>query len=243
MRRLIGISAVIAAILALMNSALSADLPVRPISASHRASSQHAFSQRVPRNLVSSSQRALPAYAVSPASWRALPAYAVSPASRRALPTYAVSPASQRALPTYAVSLWLYDAYLRLTPSSRAASSRPTLQAQHVPRYRVSSRRASHRAVAQRALTYRASTEGASTHHASAERPLSTVSIREVDLLERPVAPDCEFKLSGQADSDVNLQLIKLDYESQCYRQSESILRARMERLQNDLKKNLNSSK
>src|SRR5215475_7929622 len=76
-----------------------------------------------------------------------------------------------------------------------------------------------------------------------AERPLSTVSIREVDLLERPVAPDCEFKLSGQADSDVNLQLIKLDYESQCYRQSESILRARMERLQNDLKKNLNSSK
>jgi hypothetical protein len=97
--------------------------------------------------------------------------------------------------------------------------------------------------VAQRAVTYRASTEGASTHHASAERLLSTVSIREVDLLERPVAPDCEFKLSGEADSDVNLQLIKLDYESQCYRQSESIMRARMERLQNDLKKNLKSSK
>ena len=218
MRRLIGISAVIAAILALMNSALSADLPVRPISASHRASSQHAFSQRVPMNLVSSSQRALPAYAVSPAS--------------------------QRALPAYAVSSWLHDAYLRLAPSSsHAASSRPALQSQHVPRYRISSGRASHRAVAQRAVTYRASTEGASTHHASAERPLSTVSIREVDLLERPVAPDCEFKLSGQADNDVNLQLIKLDYESQCYRQSESIMRARMERLQNDLKKNLKSSK
>jgi hypothetical protein len=105
----------------------------------------------------------------------------------------------------------------------------------------MSSRRASHRAVAQRASTYRASTEGASTHHASAERSLSTVSIPEV--LERPVAPDCEFKLSGQADSDVNLRLIKLDYERQCYRQSESILRARMERLQNDLKKNLKSSK
>ena len=218
MRRLIGISAVIAAILALMNSALSADLPVRPISASHRASSQHAFSQRVPMNLVSSSQRALPAYAVSPAS--------------------------QRALPAYAVSSWLHDAYLRLAPSSsHAASSRPALQSQHVPRYRISSGRASHRAVAQRAVTHRASTEGTSTHHASAERPLSTASIREVDLLERPVAPDCEFKSSGQADSDVNLQLIKLDYESQCYRQSESILRARMERLQNDLKKNLKSSK
>ena len=231
MRRLIGISAVIAAILALMNSALSADLPVRPISAAHRASSQHAFSQRVPMNLVSSSQRALPAYAVSPASQRALPAYAVSPAS-------------QRALPAYAVSSWLHDAYLRLAPSSsHAASSRPALQSQHVPRYRISSGRASHRAVAQRAVTYRASTEGASTHHASAERPLSTVSIRDVDLLERPVAPDCEFKLSGQSDSDVNLQLIKLDYESQCYRQSESIMRARMERLQNDLKKNLKSSK
>src|SRR6516165_2239657 len=148
MRRLIGIIAVIAAILAPMNSALSADLPVRPISASHRASSQHAFSQRVPMNLVSSSQRALPAYVVSPAS--------------------------QRALPAYAVSSWLHDAYLRLAPSSsHAASSRPALQSQHVPRYRISSGRASHRAVAQRAVTHRASTEGTSTHHASAERPLS----------------------------------------------------------------------
>jgi hypothetical protein len=107
----------------------------------------------------------------------------------------------------------------------------------------MSSRRASHRASAQRALTHRASSERASTHRASTERPLSIVSIPEVDLLEPQVAPDCEFKLSGQADSDVNLRLIKLDYERQCYRQSELILRARMERLQNAFKKNSKSSK
>jgi hypothetical protein len=61
------------------------------------------------------------------------------------------------------------------------------------------------------------------------------------DLLDRQAAPDCEFKSAGEADGDAALRLMKLDYESQCYRQSEFILRARMERLQDALKKTLKS--
>ena len=67
------------------------------------------------------------------------------------------------------------------------------------------------------------------------------VSISEPDLLEHQAAPDCEFRSAAEADSDAALRLMKLDYESQCYRQSEFILRARMERLQDAVKKTLKS--
>jgi hypothetical protein len=82
----------------------------------------------------------------------------------------------------------------------------------------------------------------ASTDHASTQTPAESVSIPEPDLLERQAAPDCEFKSTDQADSDVTLlRIMKLDYERQCYRQSESILRARMERLQDTVKRNIES--
>jgi hypothetical protein len=66
----------------------------------------------------------------------------------------------------------------------------------------------------------------------------ASVSISEPDLLERQAAPDCEFRSAAEADSDAALRLMKLDYESQCYRQS---VRARMERLQDAVKKTLKS--
>jgi hypothetical protein len=71
----------------------------------------------------------------------------------------------------------------------------------------------------------------------------SVPKIPEPNLLERQAAPDCEFKSAGETNSDLSLRLMKLDYESQCYRQSEFILRARMERLQDAVKKTLKSVK
>jgi hypothetical protein len=92
------------------------------------------------------------------------------------------------------------------------------------------------------AVSQHRSTSNASTHHASTQTPAASVSIPEPDLLERQVAPDCEFKSTEQADSDVTLlRIMKLDYERQCYRQLESILRARMERLQDAVKKTIDS--
>jgi hypothetical protein len=52
------------------------------------------------------------------------------------------------------------------------------------------------------------------------------------DLLGRPTAPDCELKSEIQGFEEAAVRTMKLDYERQCYRQSEFILRARMERLQ-----------
>jgi hypothetical protein len=107
----------------------------------------------------------------------------------------------------------------------------------------VSSQRAStHRTSTHHAASQRSSTSKAPTHHASAQSPAESVSIPEPDLLERQVAPDCEFKSTDQVDSDVALlRIMKLDYERQCYRQSDSILRARMERLQDAVRKTLES--
>jgi hypothetical protein len=73
--------------------------------------------------------------------------------------------------------------------------------------------------------------------------PGARISMPEAELLERPAAPDCEFKSDTPADSDAALRAMKLDYEQQCYRQSEFILRARMERLQDAVRKTIESSK
>jgi hypothetical protein len=57
------------------------------------------------------------------------------------------------------------------------------------------------------------------------------ISLPEPELLERQAAPDCQFKSGTSGDLALST-IMKLDYELQCYRQSESILRSRMERLQ-----------
>jgi len=69
-----------------------------------------------------------------------------------------------------------------------------------------------------------------------------SIALPEPELLVHQAAPDCEFKSSVEADTDA-LRVIKLDYEQQCYRQSESILRARMERLQDAVSKAIQSLK
>jgi hypothetical protein len=75
----------------------------------------------------------------------------------------------------------------------------------------------------------------------STPAPQPRIPLNDPDLLKRQAAPDCEFKSTVQADSELALRALKLDYEQQCYRQSESILRARMERLQDAANKTIES--
>ena len=65
------------------------------------------------------------------------------------------------------------------------------------------------------------------------------IPVPEPELLNRQAAPDCEFKSAAQANDEVALRAMKLDYEQQCYRQSEDILRTRMERLQDGVSKTI----
>jgi hypothetical protein len=67
------------------------------------------------------------------------------------------------------------------------------------------------------------------------------IPLPEPELLNPQAAPDCEFKSAAQANDEVALRAMKLDYEQQCYRQSESILRARMERLQDAVGKTIDA--
>jgi len=76
--------------------------------------------------------------------------------------------------------------------------------------------------------------------------PASKLSIPlpNPQLLVRQPAPDCQFKSAAKIDDDVALSTImKLDYEQQCYRQSESILRARLDELQDAASKTIESLK
>ena len=76
----------------------------------------------------------------------------------------------------------------------------------------------------------------------ASQEPQSRIPLPEPELLKRQMAPECEFKSGEQAEGyDVALRVMKLDFEQQCYRQSESILRARMERLQDAVSKTIES--
>jgi hypothetical protein len=93
-----------------------------------------------------------------------------------------------------------------------------------------------------------------SAHQKHARRPVETAAVifqpasrssillPDPELLKRQPPPDCQFKPATSADDDVALRTImKLDYEQQCYRQSESIMRSRMERLQDAVNKTIES--
>ena len=93
-----------------------------------------------------------------------------------------------------------------------------------------------------------------SVHQKHARRPAETgaaifqpasrlsILLPDPELLKRQPPPDCQFKPATSADDDVALRTImKLDYEQQCYRQSESIMRSRMERLQDAVNKTIES--
>jgi hypothetical protein len=71
---------------------------------------------------------------------------------------------------------------------------------------------------------------GAQPKTATRLRPV----IPELDptLLEPASAPDCVFRNTMSNPPTVDETRMKLDYEAQCYRQSEEIVRARLHRLQ-----------
>jgi hypothetical protein len=68
------------------------------------------------------------------------------------------------------------------------------------------------------------------------------IPLPEPDLLSRAPAPDCELKSEVQGVDEAAIRTMKLDYERQCFRQSEFILRARMERLQKAVVKIIQSA-
>jgi hypothetical protein len=66
-------------------------------------------------------------------------------------------------------------------------------------------------------------------------RTTNPVPLPNPALLERQPAPDCAFRgpLSTPPTAEETRQ--KLDYEQQCYRQAESIVRARLQQLQDSV--------
>ena len=70
-------------------------------------------------------------------------------------------------------------------------------------------------------------------------------AISELDptLLEPTSAPDCAFRDTMSNPSTVEQTRMKLDYEAQCYRQSEEIVRARLQRLQDAVEKMIRTAR
>jgi hypothetical protein len=73
-------------------------------------------------------------------------------------------------------------------------------------------------------------------------QPLSTAEVRlpEPALLRPPTAPNCEAKAQPEP-SDAAGERARLDYERQCYRHAELIVRDRLERLQAAVGETINS--
>ena len=74
-------------------------------------------------------------------------------------------------------------------------------------------------------------------HSAPHGRPASKTAIRLPDpaLLQRQPEPDCVFR--GPLSNPITAEetRMKLDYEQQCYRQAEFIVRARLQQLQDSV--------
>jgi hypothetical protein len=73
-------------------------------------------------------------------------------------------------------------------------------------------------------------------HMAAQPKTVTSVGpvIPELDptLLEPVSAPDCAFRGTMSKPPTIEETRMKLDYEAQCYRQSEEIVRVRLQRLQ-----------
>ncbi len=91
------------------------------------------------------------------------------------------------------------------------------------------------------AVTGHIASDGTTDRHSARAR----IPLPALELLERPASPNCEFKPATQSDSGARdaQRLTKLDYEQQCYRQSEAILRARLQRLQEAVGKTIDAIK
>jgi len=58
-------------------------------------------------------------------------------------------------------------------------------------------------------------------------------------LLEPPPEPDCKFKDALSNPIAPEQMRMKLDYEQQCYRQAEEIVRTRLRQLQDSIGKTI----
>jgi hypothetical protein len=67
----------------------------------------------------------------------------------------------------------------------------------------------------------------------------TTVPIPEPALLDPASAPDCAYRGSIGNPATTQEMRAKLDYEAQCYRQAEAIVRARLLRLQDSVDKTI----
>jgi hypothetical protein len=78
-----------------------------------------------------------------------------------------------------------------------------------------------------------------STHHAAVRGKRVTPAIPEPDpaLLEPIAPPDCAFRGTISNPATVEQIHVQLDYEAQCYRQAEAIVRARLGQLQDAAEK------
>jgi hypothetical protein len=64
------------------------------------------------------------------------------------------------------------------------------------------------------------------------------VPLREAPLLSPQPEPSCEFEITGSSNAD---ERQKLDYERQCYRHAEMIVRSRLQLLQDSVEKTISA--
>jgi hypothetical protein len=74
-------------------------------------------------------------------------------------------------------------------------------------------------------------------------RQVDTIPLPEPTLLQRQPEPDCAFR--GPVSSPITAEETrqKLDYEQQCYRAAERIVRARLEKLQDAVQNTIKAAR
>jgi hypothetical protein len=78
-------------------------------------------------------------------------------------------------------------------------------------------------------------TDTATKRFSTHARSRTPIPLPDQALLRSQPKPDCEFRAAGVAADNPQ----KLDYERICYRQSEAIVRSRLGRLQNSIRKTI----
>ena len=80
----------------------------------------------------------------------------------------------------------------------------------------------------------------AATHATAADMTLpSRIPLPDRSLLEPQPEPDCKFKDTLSNPITAEQMHMKLDYEQQCYRQAEEIVRTRLQQLQDSIGKTI----
>jgi len=98
------------------------------------------------------------------------------------------------------------------------------------------------RAPAARAAARPKTAAKATAAKAPAAKPAAPVPLPDQALMAHQPAPDCAFR--GPLSNPITAEetRMKLDYEAQCYRQAEAIVRARLQQLQDTVGKTIKAS-